>query len=34
VFFRKMAPAPFPLVIAQPQHDGTYREDNSCRQLF
>ena len=34
MFCRKMVTNPFPLVIAQPQHDGTYKQGTSCRQLF
>lgn len=34
MLFGKMFANPVPLVIAQPQHDGTYTDGNSCRQLF
>lgn len=34
MFFGKMFANPVPLVIAQPQHDGTYRDECPSRQLF
>ena len=34
VLFRKVLPNPFPLVVTQAQHDRTYRDGSSCRQLF
>ena len=34
MFIGEMFPNPFPLVISQSEHDRTYREEYSDRQLF
>ena len=34
VLFGKVFANPLPLIVAQPQHAGTYRVGSSCRQLF